>query len=65
MDTEEPATAVFDLIRIQRVRHQMLANIDLATATPKELRRLLTIHRYESRARTRDRRAAAKLEQNS
>ncbi len=56
---------MFDLIRIQRVRHQMLANIDLATATPKELRRLLAIHRYESRARTRDRRAAAKLEQNS
>jgi len=42
----------------------MLATIDLATAMPHELQRLLAIDRYESRARTRRRRASAKLEQD-
>src|SRR6516165_4843281 len=50
-DVEEAATALLDLIRIRKVRHKMLAALDLATATPKQLQRLLAIG-YESRART-------------
>ena len=64
IDVEEAAAALLDLIRIRKVRHQMLATIDLATATPEQLQRLLAIDRYESRARTRRRRACAKLEQD-
>jgi hypothetical protein len=64
MVVEESATALLDLIRIRKVRHEMLATMDLATATPKQLQRLLAIDRYESRARTRRQRASAKLEQD-
>jgi len=56
------AAALLDLIR--KVRNKMLATIDLATAMLHELQRLLAIDRYESRARTRRRRASAKLEQD-
>jgi hypothetical protein len=45
-------------------RHQMLATMDLATATPDELQRLLAIDQDESRTRTRRRRASARLEQD-
>jgi hypothetical protein len=38
----------------------MLATTDLSTATAEQLRRLLAIERYESRARTRRRPTAAK-----
>ena len=61
---EEAATALLDLMRIRKVRNEMLAAMDLATATPDELQRLLAIDRYESRARTRRRRASARLEQD-
>jgi hypothetical protein len=64
VDVEEAATALLDLMRIRKVRNEMLAAMDLATATPDELQRLLAIERYESRARTRRRRASAKLEQD-
>jgi len=64
VDTEDAAAALLDLIRIREVRHQMLATMDLATATPKQLQRLLAIDRYESRARTRRRRASVRLEQD-
>jgi hypothetical protein len=61
----EAATALLDLIRIQKVRTEMLAAMkNLAKATPDELQRLLALHRYESRARTRRRRASAQLERN-
>src|SRR6516165_7024100 len=53
IDSEEAAAALLDLMRIRKVRHQMLATIDLATAAPEQLQRLLAIDRYESRARTR------------
>ena len=56
------AAALLDLIR--KVRNKMLATIDLATAMPHELQRLLAIDRYESCARTRRRRASAKLKQD-
>jgi hypothetical protein len=59
-DVEEAAAALLDLIRIREVRQQMLAAMDLATATPKQLQRLLAIDRYESRARTRRRRASVR-----
>jgi hypothetical protein len=61
---EEAAAALLDLIRIREARQDMLATMDLATATPKQLQRLLAIDRYESRARTRRRRASARLEQD-
>ena len=60
----EAATALLDLIRIRKVRTEMLAAMNLAKATPDELQRLLALHRYESRARTRRRRASAQLERN-
>ena len=65
IDVEEAAAALLDLIRIRKVRHENLAGMDLATATPKQLHRLLVIDRYESRLRTRRRRASTKLEQNN
>ena len=60
----EAAAALLDLIRIRKVRTEMLVAMNLAKATPDELQRLLALHRYESRARTRRRRASAQLEQN-
>ena len=60
----DAATALLDLIRIRKVRTEMLAAMNLAKATPDELQRLLSLHRYESRARTRRRRASAQLEQD-
>ena len=63
VDVEEAAAALLDLMRIRKVRNEMLAAMDLATATPDELQRLLAIDRYESRARTR-RRRASRLEQD-
>ena len=60
----EAATALLDLSRIRKVRTAMLAAMNLAKATPDELQRLLSLHRYESRARTRRRRASAQLERN-
>ena len=60
----EAATALLDLIRIRKVRTEMLVAMNLAKATPDELQRLLALHRYESRARTRRRRASAQLERN-
>jgi hypothetical protein len=57
----EAAAALLDLIRIRKVRTEMLAAMNLAKATPDELQRLLALHRYESRARTRRRRASAQL----
>jgi hypothetical protein len=60
----EAATALLDLIRIRKVRTEMLVAMNLAKATPNQLQRLLALHRYESRARTRRRRASAQLGQN-
>jgi hypothetical protein len=58
--TVEVAAAQVDLQRIQRIRRNVLAKIDLAIATPKELQHLLAIDRYETRARTRRRRALSR-----
>jgi hypothetical protein len=58
----ETASALMDLLRVRQVRSEMLATLNLACASPAQLHRLLAIDRYESRARTRRRRAAAKME---
>ena len=63
IDSEEAAAALLDLMRIRKVRNKMLAAMDLATATRDDLQRLLSIDRYESRARTR-RQRASRLEQD-
>ena len=60
----EAATALLDLIRIRKVRTEMLAAMSLAKTAMDELQRLLSLHHYESRARTRRRRASAQLERN-
>jgi hypothetical protein len=52
-------------MRIRKMRNELLARIDLARATPDELQQLLAINRYESRARTRRRRASGKLQTTS
>jgi hypothetical protein len=55
------AAAHLDLQRVQKIRRDMLTKMDLATATPKDLQRLLAIDRYETRARTRRHRASSKI----
>jgi len=55
------AAAHLDLQRVQKIRRDMLAKMDLAIATPEDLQRLLAIDRYETRARTRRRRASSKI----
>jgi hypothetical protein len=55
---------LLDLIRIRKVRTEMLAAMNLAKATPDECSASFLLHRYESRARTRRRRARAQLERN-
>jgi nitrate reductase beta subunit len=55
------AAAHLDLQRVQKIRRNKLARMDLATASPEDLQRLLAIDRYETRARTRRRRAMSKF----
>ena len=55
----EIASALMDLLRVRKVRSEMLATLDLACISPAQLRRLLAI------ARTRRRRATAKMEEGS
>jgi hypothetical protein len=62
LDAIETASALLDLFRVRKARSQMLATMDLSATSAEQLRRLLAIDRYESRARTRRRRAAAKME---
>jgi hypothetical protein len=61
----EYATAYFEIGLIQNVRNQMLGQLNLAAATPKELWRLFGIDRYENRARTKRRRAATKIDSSA
>ena len=57
----EAAAAQLDLLRIQKVRSRLLAEIALNNMNPQKLQSLLAIDRYEQRARTRPRRAGAKI----
>jgi paraquat-inducible protein B len=64
-DTNSMAAALHaaaaHLQRVQKIRRDMLTKMDLATATPKDLQRLLAIDRHETRARTRRHRACSKI----
>jgi hypothetical protein len=55
------ASAHFEIGRIEEVRRQMLARLDLADAKPEELRYLCAVDRYQFRARTKRRRASSKM----
>ncbi len=57
----EAAVAQLEMLRMQKVRAELLATMDLGTATLEELQRLLAIDRYERRARTRRRRASSRM----
>ena len=55
------AQAEAQLLRVAAIRSNLLAELDLASANPKQLRRLEALDRYERQAHTRRRRAALKL----
>lgn len=59
------ASACFDLERICSVREELVADLDLTTATLEQLRSLLAIDRYEIRARSKRRRAARKFSEGA
>jgi hypothetical protein len=56
--TMEVAHAQVELLRIRRVRAELMAAIDVAC--PRQLRRLVALDRYERYAHTKRRRAARK-----
>ena len=55
------ATAYYDIDRVRKVRAEILSDRSLAKATPEQLDELIAIDRYDSRAQTRQRRAASRL----
>ena len=55
------AAAHLDLQRVQKIRRNKFGRMDLAIASAEDLQRLLAIDRYETRARTRRRRAMSKI----
>jgi hypothetical protein len=57
----EVAQAQAQVLRVATVRRQLLANLDVAAANLKQLRRLAALDRYERQALTRRRRAAQTL----
>ena len=59
--TMEVAHAQVELLRIRRVRAELMAAIDVACCDPRKLRRLVTLDRYERYAHTKRRRASRKL----
>ncbi len=59
--TMEVAHAHVDLLRVRRVRAELMAGIDVACCDPHQLRRLVALDRYERYAHTKRRRASAKL----
>jgi len=58
--TMEVAHAQVELLRIRRVRAELMAAIDVACCDPHKLRRLVALDRYERYAHTKRRRAARK-----
>ena len=58
---EEFAQAQSELVRIRRVRGEILAAANFSFSDTQELRRLVALDRYERRARTRRRRASLKF----
>ena len=59
--TMEVAHAQVELLRIRRVRAELMAAIDVACCDPHKLRRLVALDRYERYAHTKRRRASRKL----
>jgi hypothetical protein len=59
--TMEVAHAQVELLRIRRVRAELMAAIDVACCDSHQLRRLVALDRYERYAHTKRRRASAKL----
>jgi len=59
--TMQVAHAEVELLRIRRVRAELMAAIDVACCDPHQLRRLVALDRYERYAHTKRRRASAKL----
>lgn len=57
----EFAQAQSGLLRIRRVRSEMLARMDFSLSNTKELRRLAALDRYERLTQTKRRRASLKL----
>jgi len=55
------AQAEAQLLRVAAIRRRLLANLDVAAANLKQLRRLAALDRYERQAFTRRRRAARTL----
>ena len=60
-DAYDWAAAQLDIRRIQQIRRAVLAGLDLRQANSRQLQLLLSTYRYDHRAQTRRRRAAAKL----
>jgi hypothetical protein len=58
--TMEVAHAHVELLRIRRVRAELMAAIDVACCDLRQLRRLVALDRYERYAHTKRRRAARK-----
>ena len=59
--TTEVAHAQVELLRIRRVRAELMAAIDVVCCDPHKLRRLVALDRYERYAHTKRRRASRKL----
>jgi hypothetical protein len=59
--TMQVARAQVELLRIRRVRAELMAAIDVACCDRHQLRRLVALDRYERYAHTKRRRASAKL----
>jgi hypothetical protein len=57
----EVGHAEAQLLRVAAVRRKLLSNLDVGTASLKQLRRLAVLDRYERQALTRRRRAARRL----
>jgi hypothetical protein len=61
VDAQHWVAAQWDLDRIRQIRRTVLEGLQLGQASAAELQLLLATYRYDHRARTRRRRAAAKL----
>ena len=60
-DAKQWASAQWDLLRIHKIRRALLADLKRGQASLEQLQLLLATYRYDHRARTKRRRAAARL----
>jgi hypothetical protein len=61
----DAASAFFDIKQVCKIRQDMLKAARLSSATRKEWWRLLSVDRYEARARTKLRRATRRIRRQS